>query len=608
MGKGAEKQQDSTKVAFLSSVSTKVMFTSFIVVGIIVLVLAIGAISLTSSTLHKVYTDYAINIAENSAVSISALMEGISKGTEMEENGEPAFDAIGAEEYLVNALETDPDGMRQECFDTFSAAVGEMRMDEVEGSYAYFVSKNGYMIYHPTFEKVGKPVDNDAIRDLAARLAAGESQESIGTSSVIYNYEGEKKFAGYAFTDAGDIVVVAGAYNEVMKPLERVRFYLLILSIVFFIVSLFIFMFVTRWLLAPLGQLKDIIDNTANLDFRKSANGQKLVARKDEIGMMAKSVSHMRRNFREILNQLQNASELIDTDIDDLMKSTNDVNNRCTDNSATTEELAAAMEETTTSTDNVNANIMDMQQQVEGINGLAENGERFSEMVRGRASELRTGTATSAEHTKNMYNAVKVKADQALEDSKAVDKINELTDSIMAISTQTSLLALNASIEAARAGEAGKGFAVVAGEIGNLANQTSETVGNINTIVSEVVNAVKNMSDCLGETNDFLEETVLNDYERFMKVGEQYEADADEFKNSMLQIRDSVERLNGNIADVASAMQGINETIADAANGVTDIAEKTTDIVSGTSSTSEKVDECKSCVSDLENIVGKFTL
>ena len=71
---------------------------------------------------------------------------------------------------------------------------------------------------------------------------------------------------------------------------------------------------------------------------------------------------------------------------------------------------------------------------------------------------------------------MKDKADAAVEQSKAVQKINDLTNEIKEISSQTNLLALNANIEAARAGEAGRGFAVVASEIGSLASQTLSTV------------------------------------------------------------------------------------------------------------------------------------
>ena len=102
-----------------------------------------------------------------------------------------------------------------------------------------------------------------------------------------------------------------------------------------------------------------------------------------------------------------------------------------------------------------------------------------------RANDLRTKTVEASTKTMTMYNNVKTKAQEAIEGSKAVDKINELTGTIMEISSQTGLLALNASIEAARAGEAGRGFAVVATEIGSLADQTSKAIKDIGTISGE---------------------------------------------------------------------------------------------------------------------------
>ncbi len=144
----------------------------------------------------------------------------------------------------------------------------------------------------------------------------------------------------------------------------------------------------------------------------------------------------------------------------------------------------------------------------------------------------------------------------------------------MEISSQTSLLALNASIEAARAGEAGKGFAVVATEIGSLADQTSKAIADIEDIVKEVNNAVSNMSNCLEETTGFLENTVTADYKEFEQVGVQYREDADVFKTSMEEVKTSMAHLAAAIENIAVALNGINDTVNEASIGVTDIAEK----------------------------------
>ncbi|MCR5546937.1 MAG: methyl-accepting chemotaxis protein [Lachnospiraceae bacterium] len=598
-----EKQNPKEKISFFNSLSAKIVMMVGAVGGIIVIVLVLVAIKSSTATIETTYSNYTMNMAEAAAASLNSLMTGQAQG--MAQNGEVSFDGAGAENYLATkSIEDDPAGVAE----TFGTALADVELEGIESSYTYMVSATGVMLYHPDAEKVGGNVENAAVKGLVERLANGETAESIGDGSIIYTYNGAKKFAGYAFTSAGNIIIVTGDYDEILAPISLLTTRLILAAIFLIVVAIFVFFFGTQMLLRPLGQVAEIIDRTARFDFTRTSNGSKLAARKDEIGMIAKSTSSMRASLRDIVNQINGASNLINTDVVDLMDTTRDVNNKCSDNSATTEEMAAAMEETSATTQSIQGNIQDMQQSASDIETLTASGEKFSDEVMNRATELRSNTQTAADKTRKMYESVKVKADEALEDSKSVDKINELTDSIMNISDQTSLLALNASIEAARAGEAGKGFAVVAGEIGSLANQTSETVGNINEIVGEVIAAVKKMSDCLGETNTFLAENVLTDYEQFTSVSEQYQSDADEFKTSMLQIKGGVEALNANIDEVADSINGISNTIEDVANGVTDIAGKTTDIVEGTSTQQNKVDECKSCVNDLEEIVGRFTL
>ena len=161
------------------------------------------------------------------------------------------------------------------------------------------------------------------------------------------------------------------------------------------------------------------------------------------------------------------------------------------------------------------------------------DGEKNSGQIQERAGEMERISTESRHKTDQMYAVMKQKTDAAVEQAKSVQKINALTDNIKQISSQTNLLALNANIEAARAGEAGRGFAVVASEIGDLATQTLDTVSTIDEIVGEVNSSVSNMTECLTTIMEFLEQTVLGDYEHFAQVGEQYHAVADTFQQIM---------------------------------------------------------------------------
>lgn len=473
-----------------------------------------------------------------------------------------------------------------------------------ETGYSFLYNSAGNAMFHPVYESGTDLVDTGMGEAVKEELCNPENAGKI----LSYSLKGASKSLVFTGLRNGMYLALAAPDSEINAVAVKLSGMLIGICAVCLVLCIGLGVFLSFNIAAPISKITGIVRQTANLNFKKSGVGDTLAKRKDETGVMAGAVSDMRKVFRGLVGDMENAENTILSDMDKLDAIMRQTSEMAEDNSATTQEMAAGMEETTASATMITENINRIKQSTEDIRTLSKDGQETSGQVKGRAERLRSTTISSSDKALGIYGSMKERTASAIEQLKAVEQINGLTDNIKEISEQTNLLALNANIEAARAGEAGRGFGVVATEIGNLANQTYHTVEGINDMVAEVNSAVSNMTDCIQTIMDFLENTVVADYEAFRKIGEDYDMDANTFADSMNRIYGEITELDEKISEITDAISNVNETINQSAEGVNMIAEKSSDAAAKTTQGYEVLSESRESLAKLKELIGRFEL
>ena len=482
----------------------------------------------------------------------------------------------------------------------------DVTVEGIEGSYCYLVSEDGLVLVHPTKEKIGEPVENEVIKDVVAKVKSGVD---IETDAITYEYDGKTMFAGYSLVDnAKCILVVTAAERVALAPIYKYVTTMVTASIATLIIIIILTTLISQSIVKPIKLLTKVINKNSTFDFTESEESTVLAKGSGETSIMSRALEALRDNLTTIVIQLQGVSHSLKDNSSDLECIVTKLNSDSEDNSATSEELAASMEETSATTAVIDERIVAVNQNAQKISEYVASGEKAADEIIIKTTDLKKDTTAIGEKAERIYRSVKEDSDEAIQKAKGINKINELTEAITAIADQTSLLSLNASIEAARAGEAGRGFAIVASEISNLAAQSTNTAKDIATIVNSVKDAANSMEECLGKMTTFMEEEVMQDYQQFISISDEYNDDAQRFSNSMQKINEAIQNLSTGISDITSSVQGINSTIGEAAEGVTDVAAKSTDLVSLATDISDKANNNAELATQLDNVIQQFKI
>ena len=379
----------------------------------------------------------------------------------------------------------------------------------------------------------------------------------------------------------------------------------IIISVILIIVAIYCVMkYVIKPIIATNKDIRDIIDGIDNGegDLTKCVR----VISNDEIADLGNGINLFMDKLQEILKLIIENTNYMENVVAEVDGSVVKSNDSASDLSAMTEELSATMQDVGLSVNTINDNADNILKDVEIIAIKSDDINQFSKEMKANAEKIESDARYNMVQTGEKVGNILDVLNKAIEDSKSVDQVNNLTNDILNISSQTNLLALNASIEAARAGEAGKGFAVVADEIRQLADSSRETANKIQSINSVVVAAVNNLSDNANNLVSYLQQTILPEFQTFVDGGVKYKENASYIENAMDEFVEKTDVLKKNMDEIAHSINTITTVVDDGAAGVNNAAISTQDLVEDIVNISNKMIENKGIAQNLKNSTNIF--
>lgn len=359
------------------------------------------------------------------------------------------------------------------------------------------------------------------------------------------------------------------------------------------IALLFVVFAVVTMVIKPLLRTqKEINGIIVNIDNKKGDLTQRVTPINNaEVDAVGKGINVFMTKLQTIFKAVVTNSARMERVVDDVRQSVQTSNSSVSDLSALTEELSATMQDISENASVINTNTDNVAKEVELIAEKTDELTGYTKDMKAHARSMESVARTNMESTDRKVSEILEVLQKAIEDSNSVKQVNSLTNDILNIASQTNLLALNASIEAARAGEAGRGFAVVASEISQLAAASQEAANNIQRINAVVTNSVNNLSDNANGLVNYINDSILPEFERFVESGVEYNDKASFIEGTMTDFKEKTDSLKQSMLEISSSINTISHAINEGVNGVVSAADSTQLIVEDMDNISHKMDE-----------------
>lgn len=326
-----------------------------------------------------------------------------------------------------------------------------------------------------------------------------------------------------------------------------------------------------------------------------------------ELMFVKSGINSLIASLQSAMKSVKTSTSALNENNDIVMQQIESVNDSVTSTSAALEELSAGMETVSENTGDLHEKVANIRDAADAILSQAEAGNKSADTIKAEADAIKANAEQKKNDTGIKTQQLSEILAQAVKDSEKVKQIDALTETILDIASQTNLLSLNASIEAARAGEAGKGFAVVAGEISELAAHSRETASNIQEISKDVTAAVKNLSDNAVNVIDYINETVIPDYDSYVETGSKYEKSADILKFTLGKFTERADNLGSIVDEMTKSMDTIATSVKESSVAINSSAENSAKIVEQVQGINEAMDKSSDVINELVETTAAYS-
>lgn len=476
--------------------------------------------------------------------------------------------------------------------DTLTQLVGNVGSDEnVQG---FLLDAEGNVISHENEAFLPREDGNTVLKD-----ALGVDVENV---SELRDYDGKMKYISTAKVNAtgwtfGIMEFKSVVTNQVIKNIILV----IMVGLVTLIIALVLISNSVKRSLKPIDSMKTFIKD-------KIIGRDNCEKQKDEVSEISYLIEEMKEGFVTVIKQTKDESDAIHVKMKDANSKVSSISNNIMEISAAMEETGANVD---TQTDSIKQIEQTCKEAAEVIDSLAKDAGEMA--VRAKEVMDRVDVIVP-ELMEGKNNAVIVAEDsrkrlqEAIEGTKVIEKIAEVSTAIQGIAAQTNLLALNASIEAARAGEAGKGFAVVAEEIKKLSEDTAGEIRKVNELTLKVLDSVRALSEESDRVLVFIDGTVMQDYNKLQTLAENYKEDAGYYSESSSQIGAGAEEISASIQNINSIFSTISEAQDELSRAMGSVNENLQQITYSSENMSEETNDVLDSIGSLQKTMSKFSV